>query len=168
MIRGLEHLSYEDRLRELGLFSLEKRRLRGDLIAAFQYLKGAYRKDGDNLFSRDSSDRMRGNGFKLKQRRLQGNFTSVFWYLKGVYKKAGKGYFAMAWRDRMRGNGFKLKESRFRLEVRNKFFTMRVVRHRNRLPGEVVAAPSLEVFKARLGVTWCSGRLPYPWQGGLN
>jgi len=55
MIRGLERLSYEDRLRDLGLFSLEKRRLQGDLIAAFQYLKGAYRKDGDNLFSRDSS-----------------------------------------------------------------------------------------------------------------
>ncbi|KAK4821554.1 hypothetical protein QYF61_022214 [Mycteria americana] len=52
MIRGMEHLSYEEIPRELGLFSLEKRRLQGDLIVAFQYLKGAYKKDGDKLFSR--------------------------------------------------------------------------------------------------------------------
>ncbi|PKU41867.1 hypothetical protein llap_7828 [Limosa lapponica baueri] len=55
MIRGLEHLSYEDRLKELGV-SLENRRLWGDLIAAFHYLKGAYRKDGEGLFIREWSD----------------------------------------------------------------------------------------------------------------
>ncbi|GAB0185484.1 hypothetical protein GRJ2_001013700 [Grus japonensis] len=60
MIRGLEHLSYEDRLRELGLFSLEKRMLQGHLRATFQYLKGAYSKDGEGLFIRECSDRMSG------------------------------------------------------------------------------------------------------------
>ena len=66
MIRGLEHLSYEDRLRELDLFSLEKKRLQGDLIAAFQYLKGAYKQEGNQLFERVDNCRMRGNGFKVE------------------------------------------------------------------------------------------------------
>jgi len=67
IIRGLEYLFYEERLRELGLFRLEQRRLWGDLITAFQYLKGTYKKDGDKHFSRACCNRTRASGFKLKQ-----------------------------------------------------------------------------------------------------
>jgi len=71
MIQGLEHLSCKERLRELGLFSLGKRRLWGDLTVAFQYSKGTYRKDGVNLFSKACCDRTRRNGFKLREGRFR-------------------------------------------------------------------------------------------------
>ncbi|KAJ7396904.1 hypothetical protein BTVI_140132 [Pitangus sulphuratus] len=65
MIKRLEHLSCENWLRELGLFSLKKRWLRGDLIEAFQYLKGAYKKAERGFFTRVCSDRTREDDFKL-------------------------------------------------------------------------------------------------------
>ena len=106
MIRGLESLCYEERLRQLGLFSLENRRLWGDLIATFQCLKGAYGQDGDKIFSRVCSNRIRGNGLKLQ-------------------------------------------EGRFRLDIRKKFFTMRVVKHWN-TSRELIDDSSLETFKVSL------------------
>jgi len=67
IIRGLKHLCCEERLKKWGLFSLEKRRLQGEHIAAFQYLKGAYKEVGEGLLTRPCSDRTKGNGFKLKE-----------------------------------------------------------------------------------------------------
>ena len=77
-IRGLEHLLYEGRLKELGLLSLEKRRLQGDLIEIFQYLNIVYKHERNQLFTRVYSDRTKENDFKLKEKRfrldVRGNF----------------------------------------------------------------------------------------------
>ncbi|KAK4830233.1 hypothetical protein QYF61_009300 [Mycteria americana] len=84
MIRGVEHVSNEERLRELGLFSLEKSRLRGHLIMAFQYLKKAYKKDGERVFTGACSDRTRGNSFKLKEGRFRLDTRKKFFIMKVV------------------------------------------------------------------------------------
>ena len=84
MIRGLEHLPYEDKLRELGLFSLEKRRFWGDLIVASQYLKQDYRKAGEALFIRTYSNRTRGNDFKLEESRFRLDISKKFFTVRVV------------------------------------------------------------------------------------
>jgi len=80
--RGLEYLPYKDRLRELGHFSLEN--AWGDLIVAFQYLKGACRKAGEGLSIRACSERMGENGFKLEESRFRLDIRKKFFTVMAV------------------------------------------------------------------------------------
>jgi len=86
MIKELEHLSNEERVRQLVLFSPEKRRLRGHLIAAFQYLKGAYKKAGEGLFTRACSDRTGCNVLKLEKGRFRLDIRKKF-FTMGVVRQ---------------------------------------------------------------------------------
>ena len=81
MIRGLETKPYEERLKELDMFSPKKRRLRGDIIALFKYLKGSHTEEGQDLFS---ECRTCNNGLQLQKARFRLNIRENFLTVRAV------------------------------------------------------------------------------------
>jgi len=83
MTKGLEHLPYEERLSDLGLFSLGKRRLRGDLINVYKYLKeGGRQMDEARIFLVVYGNRTRSNSLKLEHRKFRTNMWKKFFMVK--------------------------------------------------------------------------------------
>ena len=95
-------------------------------------------------------DRLRTLGLFSLEKRSCVETSEQLPVSEGGYKDAGEGLFIRDCSDRTRGDGFKLKQGKFRLDIRKKFFPVRVLRHWHRLPREAVASPSLAVFKASL------------------
>ena len=85
-VEGLESRPYEERLRELGMCSLEKRRARGDRIAVFNYIKGRHVEEGASLFTEALETRTRSSGFKLKERRFHLNSRKHFLMVRAVHR----------------------------------------------------------------------------------
>ncbi|CAM4508198.1 unnamed protein product [Lepidochelys olivacea] len=84
MIPGMENLSYERRLKELGLFILTKRRLRGDMIALYKYIRGINTREGEELFQLSTSVGTRRNGYKLAIRKFRLEIRPRFLTIRGV------------------------------------------------------------------------------------
>ena len=84
MVEGLESRPYEERLRELGVCSLEKMRARGDMIAVFNYVKGNHVEEGANLFTAPLETWTRSHGFKLWERRFHLNSRKHFLTVRAV------------------------------------------------------------------------------------
>ena len=102
-------------------------------------------------------DRLKSLGFSA-WRRLRGDPIVVCSFLTRGGGGSGADLFSLMTNDRTRGNGKKTCHGRFRLDIRKRFFTQRVVEHWNRLPREAVMAPSLMLFKKHLTMssdTWC-------------